>query len=262
MMEFKNIKYEKSGGVGTITLNRPEKLNALHFELLDELWTLLQDILVDNDVKVVLLTGEGRFFSAGADLEILSSLSSCTFRLHQHKYWNRVFCELEDMQKLTIAAINGPAIGGGVELALCCDLRYAVDEATFRMPQINFGLLPDAGATTRLPWLMGLARAKEFILSGDTITAAEAKENGLVNRIFPREIFYQEVQKITDKMVQKSASALGMGKQIINRSFQQRDVKFGLEEITDVQSILISSEDYKEGINEFMNKIKPDSSEK
>ena len=223
---------------------------------MDELWALFQDILIDNDVRVVLLTGAGRYFSAGADLEILSSLSVGTFRLHQHKYWNRVFCELEDMQKLTIAAINGPAIGGGIELSLCCDLRYAVDEATFRMPQIDFGLLPDAGATTRLPWLMGPARAKEFILTGDTMTAVEAKDYGLVNKIFPREIFYEEIHKIADKMAHKSLSALGMGKQIINRSFQQKDVKFGLEEIINVQSILISRDDYQTRINNFINNMK------
>jgi enoyl-CoA hydratase/carnithine racemase len=167
-----------------------------------------------------------------------------------------VFCELEDLQKLTIAAINGPAVGGGVELALCCDLRYAVEHATFRMPQIDFGLLPDAGATTRLPWLMGLAAAKEFIFTGDAMPASRAMDKGLINQIFPEGIFQDELQKIAAKLSRKSRLALGMGKRIINRSFQQRDVKFGLEEITDVQSILISTEDYRNGIKSFIEKRK------
>ena len=261
-MGYNNIIYKKSDGIGTIILNRPSKLNALNFEMLDELWMALQNIMSDSDVNVVLLTGAGRYFSAGADLDILSSLSSETFRLHQHKYWNRVFCELEDLQKLTIAAINGPAVGGGVELALCCDLRYAAEHATFRMPQIDFGLLPDAGATTRLPWLIGLAAAKEFIFTGDAMPASRAMDKGLINQIFPREIFSDEIQKIAVKLSQKSGLALGMGKRIINRSYQQRDVKFGLEEITDVQSILISTERFRNGIKSFIEKRKSGSDAK
>ncbi len=258
-MSYKNIIYSKSNGIGTIILNRPAKLNALNFDMLDELWMLLQNIMSDSDVNVIVLTGAGRYFSAGADLEILSSLSSQTFSLHQHKYWNRVFCELEDLQKLTIAAINGPAIGGGLELTLCCDLRYAVDNATFRMPQIEFGLLPDAGATARLPWLMGLAAAKEFIFTGEEISASDARDKGLINQVFPGKIFSEEIQKIAGKMSRKSGPALGMGKRIINRSYQQRDVKFGLEEITDVQSILISGEDYRTRIKSFIERRKKES---
>ncbi len=256
-MSWKNISYEMSAGVGTITLNRPEKLNAISFDMLDELWTLLQDIVVDDEVRVILLTGAGRYFSAGADLDILEGLTLATFRARQRKYWNRVYSEFEDIQKLTIAAINGPAIGGGMELALCCDLRYAAAEATFRMPQINFGLLPDAGATLRLPWLMGLPQAKEFILSGDPIDAQEAMAFGLVNRVFPQLTFSEQVQELANKMAQKPPLALGMGKQLINRSYQQRDAKAGLEDAMDVQSVLIATEDYEEGIKAFHEKRIP-----
>ena len=163
-MELQNVVYEKSEGVGTITLNRPGKLNAITFEMLDEMWRALQDIQEDGDVRVVVLTGSGRYFSAGADLGIVEAITPETFRIRQRKYWNRVFGEFEDIQKLTIAALNGPALGGGVELALCCDLRYAVEEATLAFPQINFGILPDSGGTVRLPWLIGLARAKQHII--------------------------------------------------------------------------------------------------
>ena len=175
-MELKNIIYDKSEGIGTITLNRPAKLNAINFEMLDELWALFQDIIVDDDTRVIILKGEGRYFCAGADLEIVGGMTPNEFRWRQRKYWNRVFSEFEDIQKLTIAALNGPALGGGLELALCCDLRYSVDDAHFSLPEIDFGILPDSGGTVRLPWLIGLARAKELILTGDSVTAGRAEE--------------------------------------------------------------------------------------
>jgi len=256
-MELKNIVYEKSEGVGTITLNRPAKLNAITFEMLDEIWALLQDIIADEEVRVIVLTGAGRYFSAGADLEILSTLTPATFRWRQRKYWNRVFNEFEDMQKLTIAALNGPAIGGGLEFALCCDLRYSADNATFSLPEINFGIVPDSGATVRLPWLIGLARAKELILSGESITAKRAEELGLINQVFPRETFHDEVRKIAVKMAKKAPLAVGMGKQLINRSFQQREAKSGLGDAIDVQSILIVTEDYQEALKAFKEKRPP-----
>jgi len=256
-MELQNIVYEKSEGVGTITLNRPGKLNAITFEMLDDLWALLQEIMVDEEVHVILLKGEGRYFCAGADLGILGTLTPETFRIRQRKYWNRVFNEFEDIQKLTIAALNGPALGGGVELALCCDMRYAVEDATFALPEINFGILPDSGGTVRLPWLIGLARAKEFILTGDPIPAKKAAEWGLLNGIFPRETFDEEVRKIAVKMAHKAPLAVGMGKQLINRSFQQRDIKTCLEEVMDVQSILICTEDYREAVKAREEKRPP-----
>jgi enoyl-CoA hydratase len=256
-MELKNIAYEKSENVGTITLNRPAKLNAVTFEMLDEIWALLQDIIADEDVRVIVLTGAGRYFSSGADLEILSTLTPATFRWRQRRYWNRVFNEFEDIQKLTIAALNGPAIGGGLEFALCCDLRYAVDNATFSLPEINFGIIPDSGATVRLPWLIGLARAKELILSGESITAKRAEELGLINQVFPQETFPDEVHKIAAKMAKKAPLALGMGKQLINRSFQQREAKFGLEDAIDLQSILIVTDDYQEALKAFKEKRPP-----
>ncbi len=256
-MELQNIVYEKSEGVGAITLNRPGKLNAINFEMLDELWALFQEIVVDDEVHVIVVKGEGRYFCAGADLDIVGTITPETFRVRQRKYWNRVFNEFEDIQKLTIAALNGPALGGGVELALCCDLRYAVDDVTLALPEIDFGILPDSGGTVRLPGLIGLARAKEFILSGDPIPAKKAAEWGLLNGVFPRETFDEEVRKIAVKMARKAPIALGLGKQLINRSFQQRDIKAGLDAAMDVQSILICTEDYREAVMAHEEKRPP-----
>jgi len=256
-MELQNILYAKSEGVGTIALNRPAKLNAISLEMLEEMWALFQYIIADDDVRVILLKGEGRYFCAGADLEIVGGLTPNEFRWQQRKYWNRVFSEFEDIQKLTIAALNGPALGGGLELALCCDLRYSVDDAHFSMPQINFGILPDAGGTVRLPWLIGPAKAKEFILSGDRMSARRAEDLGLVNAVFPRESFDEEVRKIAAKMAQMAPLALGLGKQLINRSFRQSDIKTCLEEATDVQTMLIMTEDYQEAVRAYQEKRPP-----
>ncbi|MEW6443906.1 MAG: enoyl-CoA hydratase [bacterium] len=256
-MPFQTVSYEKAEAIATIRLNRPEKLNAINFEMLHELWTVLQELMADDEVRVVLLTGAGRYFTAGADLEILSTLTPAEFRLNQQRRWNRVFGGLEDIQKLTIAALNGPAVGGGVELALCCDLRYAVEGATLRMPQTDFGLLPDAGAIVRLPRLMGLARAKEFILTGEPLTAADAVGQGLVNRVFPPETFSEEVRKIAARMARKSPLALGLGKQLINRAAQHGDVETGLEEVMNAQSFLITTQDYREGVRAFREKRTP-----
>lgn len=256
-MNPKYIIYEKSEGVGTLTLNRLEKLNAINFNMLDELWALLQDIMVDEEVHVIVLQGKGRYFSAGADLDILETLKPETFRINQRKYWNRVFNELEDIQKLTIAALNGPALGGGVELALCCDMRYAVDDVTLALPEINFGILPDSGGTIRLPWFIGLPRAKEFILTGEPITARKAEEWGLLNGIFPRETFNEKVRDIAVQMANKAPIALGLGKQLINQNFRQRDIKIGLEAAINVQSFLICTEDYQEAIKAHKQKKHP-----
>jgi enoyl-CoA hydratase len=257
-MESRSAVLEKSGGVGVITLNRPAKLNAISFEMLDVLFELLQDVAADDAVRVVLVTGEGRYFSAGADLEIVATLTPATFRTRQREYWNRVFGELADIAKPTIAALNGPALGGGLELALCCDLRYAVDDATFALPEINFGILPDSGGTVRLPLLIGPARAKELILSGDSITARRAEEVGLVNGVFTRDTFDVEVREIAGKMARKAPLALGLGKQLIDRSIQHRDVMTGLEDVMEAQSTLIESEDYQEALRAFREKRPPE----
>jgi enoyl-CoA hydratase/carnithine racemase len=251
------VLYHKSGGIGTIILNRQEKLNAINFPMLDEMSDLLREITADEEVRVVVLTGSGRYFSAGADLEIVGTMTPQTFRLNQRRYWNLVFNSLDDLQKLTIAALNGPALGGGLELALCCDLRYAVEDATFSLPEINFGILPDSGGTIRLPQLIGLARAKELILSGDSIDARRAEAIGLLNGVFPREEFEDGVHNIALKMAEKAPLAVGMGKQLISRSFQHGDIRLGLKQAAEVQSMLITTEDYREAVKAFEEKRPP-----
>ena len=137
------------------------------------------------------------------------------------------------------------------------DLRYAVEGTTLRFPQIDFGLVPDAGATVGLHLLIGPARAKEIILSGEPVSAQEAANLGLVNRVFPQEEFSREVMEIARKMAKKPPLALGIGKQLINRGIPKRDTRAGLDEVTDAQSFLITTEDYREGVNAFLDKREP-----
>ena len=256
-MSYKTVLHEKSEGVATVTLNRPDKLNALNFDMLENLWEVLQEIVFDREVRVILLTGQGRYFSAGADLEILSTLEPARLRLELTRYWNRVFNEFEDTGKLTIAALNGPAVGAGVELALCCDLRYAAEDTTFRLPQIHFGILPDAGATVRLPLMVGPAKAKELILTGDTVSAQKALEWGLVNGVFPQSEFAEGVRRVARGMAQKPPLAIGKGKQLVNRAFLSADRRTGLEEVMEAQCSLIRTEDYREGVRAFFEKRTP-----
>lgn len=256
-MHLKTLLYEKADAIGTVRLNRPEKLNAMNFEMLEEMSSLLEDIKVDEEVRVILLTGEGRYFTAGADLEILSTLEPEGLREQLARYWNPVFNEIENLKKPTIAAVNGPAVGAGVELVLCCDLRYASENANFRLPQIDFGILPDAGATVRLPMVVGLAKAKEWILTGDVLSAGEATEAGLLNAVFQNEMFDQEVRRIAVRVARKSPLALGMGKELVNRAFRKRDIRAGLEEVMDAQCSLIETDDYQEGVRAFFEKREP-----
>jgi enoyl-CoA hydratase len=177
--------------------------------------------------------------------------------LNQHRFWNRVFNEIENLPKLTIAALNGPAIGGAMELALACDLRYAAENATFRLPQINFGILPDAGATARLPRIIGAARAKEFMFSGDSIDADEAAQLGLVNRVFLPYRFAEEVRTLAHKMAGKPPLAFSIGKQQINDAVQNGDRFGALQASMDSQSFLIATEDFREGLSAFRERRKP-----
>ncbi len=247
-MEKKTVLYSKSKGVGTITLNRADRLNAINWRMLEEMEALLTEIMEDGDLRVVVLKGEGRYFSAGADLEIVQTLDPSSFRWRQECYWNRVFCLLDDLEKVTIAALNGPAIGGGLELALCCDLRYAVEDAHFSMPEIDYGIVPDAGATVRLPLLLGPSKAKEFVLSGEELDARRADQLGLVNGFFARETFDEEVRRIADKFAKKSQPALGIGKRLIDRAARHRDVRTGLEEAMDAQCYLVTTDHYRKSV--------------
>ncbi|HLB28384.1 MAG TPA: enoyl-CoA hydratase-related protein, partial [Dehalococcoidales bacterium] len=185
-MAYNTLLYEKENGLGIITLNRPKDLNALNGELLGELCSLLDEVAADESARVVIITGSGdRAFVAGSDVKEMQPKTSVT--IQEFVLANRLALEkIERLPKPVIAAINGYALGGGCELALACDLRIAAENARFGQPEINLGIIPGAGGTQRLTRLIGMAKAKELIFTGDMIDAGTALSLGLVNKVVPQ----------------------------------------------------------------------------
>ncbi len=248
------VLLEKEGRLATITINRPRKLNALNLDLMNEFGQVLEALRRDDEISVVIITGAGKCFSAGADLEFLHSLGTPErFRTVLKEYWHRNFDAIESMEKLFIAAINGPAIGGAVEMALACDLRVAAESTTISLPEIRYGLIPDSGGTNRLARQIGLAQAKELVFSAESIGSSEAIRLGLVNKVFPDDGFIQAVKTYAQKFLDKSPAALGLGKLAINRSLDL-DTRAGLDDAAMVQSLLLSSEEYQQAIRVFLVK--------
>lgn len=250
------VLLEKQGRLATITINRPAKLNALSLDLMDELGQVLESVVRDDEISVVILTGAGKFFSVGADLDFLHSLGTPEqFRKVLKTSWHNNFDAIENMEKLFIAAINGPAMGGAVEMALACDLRVTAQSATLAMPEIAFGLIPDSGGSNRLARQIGLAQAKEFVFSGESINSHEARRLGLVNKVFPDEEFTAAVRKYAELFLDKSPTALGLGKLLMNKSLDM-DTRAGLEAAGEVQSRLLDSEEYRHAMRIFGEKFR------
>ena len=257
-MGLKNetILYSKEGRRCILTLNRPEKLNALTVPLVTELNDALDFIRNDEEISVVIITGTGRAFSVGADIEMLENLGSPeTFRTETRERWHKAFNAIEGMEKLFIAALNGITLGGALELALACDLRVAAADAVFGLPEINFGLIPDAGGTIRLTKLIGPGAAKELILSGNLIPSQIAKSMGLIQQVFAAENFMEEVLNYSKQFEQKSPIALGLGKAAVNKNMHQ-DIVSGLEDALFIQSILLKTREHQEALDEFKKQHK------
>lgn len=248
------VLFEKEGRLATVTINRPNKLNALSLKLMDAFSQVLEAVRSDAEISVVLVTGADEYFSAGADLDYLKSLKSPKkFTKTLKTCWHANFNAIEDMQKLFIAAINGTAIGGALELALACDLRVAAESAHFALPQIDYGLIPDSGGTNRLARLIGAARTKELVFSGAFITSREARRIGLLNRVFPDDEFATAVRKYAGRFLAKSPMALGLGKLAINRSIDL-NISDGLNDAAAVQMELLGSEEYRQAVKAFDEK--------
>ena len=235
----------KDNHLGIIKLNKPDKLNAISIQMITEFIEVLNFIRVDDELKVIIITGEGEAFSTGADFEFVLNIGTPEkLREATRQYWNKAFDAIEEMEKLFIAAINGIAIGCGLELALACDLRIAAEGVKMGLPEINYGLIPDAGGTIRLTRIVGAGFTKEMILSGESIKSEEAQEIGLINRILPPENFLENAKEYASKFLNKSGTAIGLGKLTINKSMDQ-DIKSGLEHALITQSLLLHSEEYK-----------------
>jgi enoyl-CoA hydratase len=255
-MKYKTINLRKEGGLATITLNRPDNLNALNGQAFCELGAVLDEAERDDGVKVVLLTGGEHCFSAGFDLREINELAPLAQARRFLREAHGVFDRIEELEKPVVAAISGFALGGGCELALACDLRIAAENATFGQPEIKIGMIPGGGGTQRLPRLIGLTKAKELLYTGDHINAQEAYRIGLLNRVVASASLMDEAKGMALKIASQPQSALKAAKFAVNGG-RNMDMQSAMAYEARCFDLLFSSEDQKEGVMAYMEKRKP-----
>ena len=248
-----HIKVEKKKEIGIITLNRPEARNALNRKMIQELGNVLTGLENDLQIRVIIITGN-KDFCAGADIKEMNAIKPEEIETFC-RWGHKVFDQLEGMGKPVIAAITGFALGGGCELALACDIRIAGESAKLGQPEVNLGLIPGFGGTQRLSRLVGIARAKEMILTGKIINAKEAASIGLVNRVVKDEELMIAVEEMAQVIAQKAPIAVKMAKKLIN---ENQEIKEGLEKEIDFFVQCFATQDRLEGINAFLEKRKPE----
>lgn len=253
-MEFTTIKFEKKAGYAIITLNRPDKLNALNNQLFTDLDNVITAIELDTEIRALLLTGEGKAFAAGADIKELNACDGSTGKQFS-QFGSNVMARLEALRIPVLAAVNGFALGGGCELAISCHIRYASANAKMGQPEVNLGILPGYGGTQRLTRLVGLAKSMELNLTGDMIGAEEAKRIGLVNEVFEEGELIEKSIAFIEKVITKSPIALAA---IIDsvRASTELSLKEGLEYESQKFGEVCGSQDFKEGTLAFLEKRK------
>ena len=255
-MAYQYIIYEKSEGIATITLNRPEALNAFSKEVIEEVLNAIEDVKADENVRVVILTGAGeKAFSAGADIKAMKGMNALKAR-ELSLMGEKLCLALENLEKPVIAAINGYALGGGLEVAMACDIRIASENARMGQTEINIGLIPGWGGTQRLTRLVGATKAKELIFTGKMIDAKTAEQIGLVNMVVPQSNFRETVRQFALELTQKAPVALKIAKALINKGAETSlDVALALER--EGFGVVASTEDLQEGVSAFTEKRKP-----
>jgi len=255
-MEFKLIIYEKSDGVATITLNRPEALNAFSNDVVEEILRALEDVKSDQNVRVVVLTGAGeKAFSAGADIKSMVGMTALKAR--ELSLMGESLClALENLEKPIIAAINGYALGGGLEVAMSCDFRIASENARVGQTEVNVGLIPGWGGTQRLTRLVGMTKSKELIFTGKIVDARTAEQLGILNMVTPADKLKETVRQFAQELASKPPVALRVAKALINKG-----ANIGLDSALALEregfGVVASSEDLKEGVSAFIEKRKP-----
>lgn len=254
-MEFNTIKYEQASFIGLLTLNRPDAMNALNRELIYEMEQVINEVVQDDHTRVLIITGGSKVFAAGGDIKAMAQCDSLEARKYVQPI-QKLFKQIEEMPQPTIAAINGYAMGGGVELTLVCDFRIAADNAKFAFPEINLGIFPAAGGSQRLPRLIGMAKAKELMFTGDTIDAAQALQIGLVNQVTSPGELMNHVLKLAAKLSQKPPLTLRTLKSSMH-SILNSDQNMGLEMELEKLCTLFATQDQKEGMQAFMEQRKP-----
>lgn len=255
MSSFKTLLLDTdSDGIATVTINRPDKLNALNSTVLDELQTVVRQLSDDKNVRGVMITGAGKkAFVAGADIKELSSLDKAKGE-KLSKRGQAIFDEIETSSKPVVAVVNGYALGGGAELALACHVRIASENAVFGLPEVSLGLIPGYGGTQRLPQLIGKAKAMELILTGGQLKAAEAKEAGLVSEVTSLDEANSAAKKLLLKILKNSPVAISKAITAVNSAF----IRDGFETESAQFGELFTTEDFKEGTSAFLEKRKAD----
>tara|TARA_Y100000588_G_scaffold387469_2_gene485260 strand:+ start:1155 stop:1934 length:780 start_codon:yes stop_codon:yes gene_type:complete len=253
-MELQNIVVEKNDKVALVKFNRPKALNALNSETLGELNTVVDALSNDEDIRVVVFTGEGKSFIAGADIGEMSTLSAEEGRKFG-ALGQSVFRKVELMSKPTIAAVNGFALGGGCEFAMSCDIRIASEKAKFGQPEVTLGITPGFSGTVRLPKLVGMGKAKELIYTGRMVKADEALSIGLVNQVASVDSLMEEAMKMAQTIAGNAPLAVSYSKAAINKGAElDTDVANTIEET--YFGLSFATEDQKDGMSAFLNKEK------
>lgn len=255
-MAFNTILLDIKEGVGAITLNRPDVYNAFNDEMSFELQDALKEVEKNKEVRAVVLTGAGKAFCSGQDLKAAAAAGNRSFKESLDKRYNPIIRSMRNMPKPIIGRLNGVAAGAGCSLALACDVIVAAESVTLIEVFINVGLVPDSGSSFFLPRVVGQARAFEFSTMGTKISATDALQIGMINRVVKAEELDNEVKKLTDYYASAPTKAIGLIKKMLNRSFNS-DLESMLEYESYCQEIAGNSFDNKEGVTAFIEKRKP-----
>lgn len=256
-MTYSNILFEVEGNVAVIKFNRPKALNAVNPDVIREVNEALDRVQGDTSIKVLVLTGEGeKAFVAGADIAYMAGLSPLQARDFSRTGQDLLF-RLEQLPIPVVACVNGFALGGGAEIAMACDFIYASEKAKFAQPEINLGLIPGFGGSQRLSRLVGKAMAKELCMTGSMISAQEAKDIGLVNKVFAPEQLWEETMKTAGVIAKKGKVALKAVKDCIERGYDV-SLREGCYIESDAFGIIGNSPDRKEGMTAFLEKREPE----
>lgn len=253
---YANFVIERADRKAVLTFTREDRLNALDSQTFRDLISALDELDADDSVDVVIVTGRGRAFVAGADINEYLGISVTDY-VNFQRLGRRMYDQLECFRKPTIAAVNGFALGGGFELVLACDLVVAAENAKMGLPESKLGLLPGGGGTQRLSRLVGRNKAKELLMTGDFITGAEAERLGIVNRVVPADQVMDAAHQLADRILERAPLAVQMAKQLVNDGLDA-SLSTAITQEMGMTATLYASEDAREGIGAFMEKRSPE----
>ena len=256
-MDLKNLLYKIENNIAIVTINRPDKLNALNHETLTELDLVFEHVKNDDEVYVVIITGAGeKAFVAGADIVELSKLDRKS-AVEFAEFGQSIFSKIENLDKPVIAAVNGFALGGGCELALACHIRLSSDKARFGQPEVNLGIIPGYGGTQRLTRLINKGRALEYILTGDMIPSIDAYRIGLVSQVYASDELIPKAIEMAEKIIAKGSFAVSAAIKAVNAAYQL-PLDEGLKYEAELFGECCDTDEFSEGTAAFLEKRKPD----